>query len=207
MTVLKEIAYFQNRRDEVPNQQLAKKLADNRDSAGIKEIAQQLWDKVPNVRSDCLKVLYEIGYVAPELIADYAGDFIRLTQDKSNRMVWGGMIALSTVAFLRPDLCLEHLDEIMDAIESGSVITQDAGVAVLAGIASAGSKYSTKTFPILMDQLTSCAPKYLANRAEHSLPAINKDNAVEFTSLLERRLPELPSSLAKRVRKLINLFR
>ncbi len=86
---------------------------------------------------------------------------------------------------------------------SGSVITQDAGVAVLAGIASAGPEYSSKTFPILMDQLSSCAPKYLANRAEHTLPAINKSNQAVFTALLEKRLCELPSSMAKRVRKMI----
>jgi hypothetical protein len=43
-------------------------------------------------------VLYELGYLAPELIADYVGDFIKLLKHENNRIDWGGMIALSTVA-------------------------------------------------------------------------------------------------------------
>ena len=42
MTVLDQIAYFQQRRDEVPNQELAHDLAERRDHAGIREIAENL---------------------------------------------------------------------------------------------------------------------------------------------------------------------
>jgi hypothetical protein len=207
MTVLNEISFYQNRRGEVPNQELAKKLAQTRDTAGISEIAAHLWDENANVQSDCLKVLYETGYLAPELIADYTEDFIKLTQNKNNRLVWGGMIALSTVAALRPQPCLEHLDELLHVFEAGSVITQDAGVATLAGIASSGDTYSAKVFPIILDHLRTCGAKYMANRAEHVLSAVKPHNQAEFTAVLEKRLPELSSSMAVRVRKLINRYR
>ncbi len=49
-----------------------------------------------------MKVLYEIGYLTPELIADYADDFLKLLRSKNNRMVWGGMIALATIAETKP---------------------------------------------------------------------------------------------------------
>lgn len=39
MSVLSKIAFFQNRRDEIPNQQLAKELAETENKKGIKEIA------------------------------------------------------------------------------------------------------------------------------------------------------------------------
>jgi hypothetical protein len=100
---LRKIAYYQNRRDEVPNQELAKVLAETRDSVGIQEVAVHLWDKNKNIQSDCLKVLYEIGYLAPDLIAGYAGDFLKLLKDRNNRLVWGAMIGLATVADLRAD--------------------------------------------------------------------------------------------------------
>jgi hypothetical protein len=58
-----QIAYYQNRRDEVPNQELPRRLAASQDQIGIREIAQNLWNKNKNVRSDCLKVIYEIGYI------------------------------------------------------------------------------------------------------------------------------------------------
>ena len=86
------------RRDEVPNQELARDLATKKDKAGIREIAENLWNKDKNIQADCIKVLYEIGYLEPKLIADYAEDFVKLLKSKNNRLVWGGMTALAEVA-------------------------------------------------------------------------------------------------------------
>lgn len=89
MSALQRIAYYQNRRDEVPNQELAKELATKKDRKGIREIAENLWNKNVQVQSDCLKVLYEIGYLQPELVAPYAEDFLKLLHSRNNRLVWG----------------------------------------------------------------------------------------------------------------------
>ncbi len=207
MSILNEISFYKNRRDEVSNQELAKKLAQTRDTTGILEIAEHLWDKNANVRSDCLKVLYETGYIAPELIADYANDFIKLTGDKNNRLVWGAMIALSTISALKPEPCLKHLDDLLKIIDAGSVITQDAGIIMLAGMASAGEPYTAKVFPYIITHFETCGTKYIANRAEHAAPAVTAPYRQEFTAVLEKRLPELSSSMAARVRKLLNRFR
>ncbi|NUQ06049.1 MAG: hypothetical protein HUU31_19320 [Anaerolineae bacterium] len=43
-------------------------------------------------------MLYEIGYAVPDLIADYAADFLALLGSRDNRMVWGGMTALGVIA-------------------------------------------------------------------------------------------------------------
>ena len=101
MSVLKRTACFQNRRDEVPNQRLAKDLARSKDRKGIREIAGYLSSDNPDLQSDCLKVLYEIGYLDPTLIAGYAARFVQLLHSTNNRLVRGGMIALSTVAALK----------------------------------------------------------------------------------------------------------
>ena len=66
MSVLYKITFLQNRRDELPNQELAQALAQSRNQADIREIAENLWNKEPAVQSDCLKVVYELGYLAPE---------------------------------------------------------------------------------------------------------------------------------------------
>jgi len=87
MSALEKIAYFQNIRSEVPNQQLAGELAREKDTVGIKEIAQNLTHQNQNVCSDCLKVLYEIGYIEPSLVAPYVQDFLVLLNNKHNRMV------------------------------------------------------------------------------------------------------------------------
>ena len=110
MSALNKIAYFQNRRDEVPNQALARELAETKNKKGIQEIAENLEHKNPSVQSDCLKVLYEIGYLDPGLIADYVDEFLKLLKSKNNRMVWGSMIALATIAELKPGEIWKHVD-------------------------------------------------------------------------------------------------
>jgi hypothetical protein len=89
LSVLDRIAFFQNRLDEVPNQQLAKELAETENRVDIKEIATNLQSKNQNVQSDCLKVLYEIGYLKPDLIADYTSDFF-YRYSKARITVWFG---------------------------------------------------------------------------------------------------------------------
>jgi len=101
MTVLDEIAYYQNRRDEVPNQELAAKLARTRNRRGIAEIAENLRNENAEVQADCLKVLYEVGYIEPSLVSGCVDQFLQLLRSSSNRLVWGAMIGLSTIAELQ----------------------------------------------------------------------------------------------------------
>ena len=192
MSVLNEIAYFQNRRDDIPNQGLAHLLAQTRNAADIREIAENLWNKEPNIQSDCLKVLYELGYLAPELIADYAGDFLKLLKQRNNRMVWGGMIAISTIAALKADELFPHYEEIVAGMNKGSVITMDNGIKTLAGIASANAAYNRKIFPYLLEHLATCRPKEVPQHAEKSLPAVSSDNKKEFIAVLEKRMEACP---------------
>src|ERR1700690_3867265 len=150
MSVLDRIAHFQNRRDEVPNRELARDLAARKDRAGIHEIAENLWNKDKGIQADCIKVLYEVGYLEPALIAGHIEDFIKLLKSRNNRLVWGGMIALGTVADLKPDVIFAHLADIQKAMNTGSVITVDNGVRTLALAASMGGKYNKAIFPYLI---------------------------------------------------------
>ena len=69
MSIITSLASSLGRRDEVPNQELARALAAKKDKAGIREIAENLWNKDKNIQADCIKVLYEIGYIEPKLVA------------------------------------------------------------------------------------------------------------------------------------------
>ncbi|MCL5611066.1 MAG: hypothetical protein M1485_00690 [Chloroflexi bacterium] len=203
MSILNRIAHFQNRRDEVPNQELAHDLAAQKDKTGIREIAENLWSKDKNIQADCIKVLYEVGYIDPTLIADYAEDLIRLLKNKNNRLVWGGMIALGTVAEIKADIIFEHLTEIQKAMDTGSVITMDNGVLALARAASKNEKYNKAIFPYLLDHLKTCRPKDVAQHSEKTLPAVNSSNKKQFVNALEKRAEDLSGSGLARVKKVI----
>src|SRR5689334_16355148 len=176
MPVLERIAHFQNRRDEVPNQALARDLAARKDKAGIREIAENLWNKNKGIQADCIKVLYEVGYLEPALVADYVEDFIRLLKSKNNRLVWGGMTALGAVAELKAGVIHAHLGEIRKAMDDGSVITMDNGILALARTAAKAQEYNRAIFPYLLDHLKTCRPKDVAQHAEKTLPAVNAAN-------------------------------
>ena len=203
MSVLNKIAFYQNRRDEIPNREAAQVLAQTRSRADIREIAEAIWDKEPNVQSDCLKVLYELGYLAPDLIAEYVDDFLKLLKHRNNRMVWGGMIALSTVADLKAAEIFPHIGEIVQVMEKGSVITMDNGIKVLALVASQKDDYRKAIFPILLDHLKTCRPKEVPQHAEKSLPAVTAGNKSDFIQVLEGRLEDMTASQAARLKKII----
>ena len=61
MSVLNQLASALGRRDELPNQELARALVRNNDLQGIAEICQNLLNKDKFIKRDCIKVLYEIG--------------------------------------------------------------------------------------------------------------------------------------------------
>jgi vesicle coat complex subunit len=202
MSVLSRIAYFQNRRDEVPNQELARELAEAKNKKGIQEIAENLHHKNQNVQSDCLKVLYEIGYLAPELIADYVDDFLKLLKHKNNRMVWGAMIALATVADLKPREIWKSADDVIAVTAHGTVITLVWGIKTLAKVAAANKRYKDKLWPILMGHLKTCLPRDVPTHAESILCAVDARHKDEFLSVLESRRAEMTPSQLARLRKI-----
>lgn len=202
-SVIDKLASSQGRKDDVPNQELAKELVARRDEAAIQELVENLDSKDRNVQSDCIKVLYEIGYLEPELIEDYTGKFLTLLHSRNNRMVWGGMIALSTVVNLQADMLFAHREEIQRAIDNGSVITIDRGIRTLAIVASTKPEYNAALFPYLLEHLKSCRPKDVPGRAESVLVAVNAENKPAFIEVLNKRMSDLNKSGSKRVGKVI----
>jgi hypothetical protein len=203
MSVLNKIAYFQNRRDEVPNQELAWELAQTRNAADIHEIAQNLWNKEPNVQSDCLKVLYELGYLAPDLVAEYVDDFLKLLQHRNNRMVWGGMIALSTIAGLQADKIFPHVDELKKTMEAGSVITNDAGIRTLTLIAAQKDAYRVQIMPYLLERFAASRPVDAPRYAEFLLGAVGSVDQAEFVKILKKWIGGASGSRLVRLNKVL----
>ena len=203
MSVLNRLASSIGRRDELPNQELARELAARKDKAGIRELVENLENKDKNIQADCIKALYEAGSLEPELIAEHADIFVKLLRSKNNRLVWGGMTALAEVAKANPDAVFKHLDEIKKAKETGSVITVDNAISTLAHTAAAKEEYNKVIFPYLMEHLAGCRPKEVPQHAERAFPAVRSSNKAAFINVLEKRIEDLAGSGLARVKKVI----
>jgi hypothetical protein len=202
--MIERVAFYLNRNDEQPNIDLAKTIAETADTKGVKEIVAGLRHENELVANDCIKVLYETGYLKPGLIAPYVLSFIQLLKSRKNRLVWGGMIALATIAALKPHDIFANLDVILAAYEKGSVITIDNSISVFAEIAKADKKYEKALFPVIEKHLLNCRPKEVPQHAERAFSCVNKGNAGRFLAILETRLPDLSPSQKKRIDKLID---
>ncbi len=201
MSVLNRISYFQNRRDEVLNKELAKTIAETEDKAGIAELVSNLKHKNKSVQSDCLAVLYHVGYTKPHLIVEYVGDFLALLRSRNNRLVWGGMIALSTIADLKPKEICANLDTVKKAIDKGTLITVVWGIKTLAKVASSNKSCKPDVIPILISQLRNCITRDVVMHFENSLPAIDDQNKVMFLEIVEDRKKEMTASQLARLKK------
>ncbi len=203
MSVTDRLASSLGRRDDTPNKELAVELTQTRNADDVRELVANLDGKDRSVQSDSIKVLYELGDSAPDLIAEYAETFLALLKSRNNRLVWGAMSALATIAGLRAPLLYEHRDEIERAIDTGSVITADRGIKALSAVATEDVAYRADIFPYLMRHLATCRPKDVPQRAEAVLGAVDAENKTAFIDLLEERSTDMSSSQLKRVRKVM----
>ncbi|WP_420603597.1 hypothetical protein [Flagellimonas sp.] len=74
MSVIDKLSSSLNRRDEVPNQELAKEIVLSQDKEAVKVLIENLSNKKA-IQNDCIKVLYEIGEQAPQLISAHINEF------------------------------------------------------------------------------------------------------------------------------------
>ena len=203
MSIVSKLASSLNRKDEVPNQELAQQIIKSNDKNAIKELVENLSNKDTKIQSDCIKVLYEIGEHKPTLISDYDREFLALLDNKNNRLVWGAMTALDCIASINPKGIYKNLTKILSTADKGSVITKDHGVNILIKLA-ADKNFTNESLTLLLDQLKTCATNQLPMYAENATTVITDKYKKDFIKVLTYRLGDIEKeSKQKRVQKVI----
>lgn len=205
MSVLGRLASALGRNDERPNIELAEALAASADAAAAAELVAALAGPIA-VASDAIKVLYELGERRPELVAPYAEEFIAPLASKNNRMVWGALAAIATVAALRADAVLAALDAILAAADASTVIAKDKANAMLVNLAKAG--HAAQVLPILLSRLGDAAPNQFPTYAEQIAAVVDAGHKPKLIEILEARLPGVEGRAKRaRVEKLLTKLR
>lgn len=203
MPVIDKLATTLGRRDEIPNQELARDIAAGNDQAAVQELVGLLQHRDKNIQSDAVKVLYEIGERTPALIAPQASAFINLLSSKNNRLVWGALTALDVMTAHASASVYDALPKILDAADRGSVIAKDHAVGILIKLA-AQPAYADTAFPLLLEQMKKCPSNQFPMYAENALPLIKGDNKDVFAALLTSRLDDFEKESKKeRVLKIL----
>jgi hypothetical protein len=65
-SVFDRLASVLGRKDQAPNQELARELATDRNEHAIKELLENLFHETKAIQNDCIKVLYEVGALEPD---------------------------------------------------------------------------------------------------------------------------------------------
>lgn len=203
MSALDHISSALNRRDEVANQDLAAKIAKNKDTKAVGELIDGLSHKNKRTQSDCIKVLYEIGERNPKLIAKYRDVFGKLLDCKNNRLIWGAMTALDHIAVTDPKGVLSMLGKICGTADTGSVITRDHAVGILTKLGQL-KPYADICLPLLIKQLKVCPDNQLPMYAEMSVACAFGKHSDALIKVINDRLAKLPKdSQKKRVLKVL----
>jgi hypothetical protein len=203
MTVIDKLACSLGRRDEVPNQELARKIAARNDKDGVEELVENLHNKSKDIQSDCVKALYEIGVIKPSLIWKYAADFVSLLDSKNNRLQWGAMTALNTIATEVPKTIYGALPKLAAIAEKGTVITKDNYIGIIIKLYSI-KEFADDSFQLLNEQLMTALPNQLPMYAEMALPFITDKHKPTFIKTLNGRLDDFEKeSKRKRVEKVL----
>ena len=201
MAYIEKIAYNLGIRNEIPNQELAKELAESSNVEGFDEIASYLYDKNKSIASDALKVLYEAGYIKPELTNKYVDDYLKLLAGKNNRMVWGAMIALWNIAKIEHEKIYENIDLILRRTETGTVITHVTGIKVLTALSEVNREYYDHLYPILLNYLKTCRLVDFGKRVEDYMVLLNDDNREDIIGIVKERYSSLNKNQSARIRK------
>ena len=201
MTIIDKLATSLNRRDEVPNQELAKLIAAKNDKNAVKEVVENLANKNKGIQHDCIKVIYEIGALKPALIVDFSSELIELLHSKNNRMQWGAMCALDAITNESPKTIYKALGKIIDAADKGTVITNDHCVGILVKLCAIKA-YADDAFVLLNERLKISPVNQLPMYVEYALPIISDNNKAAFIKTVHSRIPDLEKDTQrKRIEK------
>lgn len=180
---------------------LATNISENKDHKAIGELIDLL--KNNKLAGNCIKVLYEVGERAPELIEPYLENFVKLLEHKNNRLQWGAMTAIRCISAVAPEKVQVKIPVLMKTGHNGSVISRDQLVKTLIVLGSK-SAYRESAQRFLIEILRICPDNQLPMYAEESMRLFEQELKGEFIQVLHERLLEFEKvSKRKRIEKVL----
>jgi len=186
MDILAELSSNQGRRDQDPNQALAKKIAVEDDRAACAALIDIVQNGKRAARHDAIVVAYEVATAKPELMRDHAETFFALLSDSDNRMCWGAMDAILHLADLMPARVMADLDALCTAADTSSVIAKDRLMALLAKL-NGYPEFAPTVTPVILNRLRHAAVNQFPMYAELAAETQPANEMNSLVSIIETR--------------------
>ncbi len=205
-SIIPFLASSQGRRDEELNVKLAEKVVAHKDKKALNELIDLITGKDKKLANDAIKVIYEIGNLNVSMIRPYLDILVNVLNSKINRLQWGSMIAISSIARDTPEMVFPYLTKLFKGMEQGSVITKDHGIKTLIHLTQL-DKYREDVVTLLLEFIQSAPvnqfPTYVMTIADVNL---SKDESHLLRTIVESRLPEFEGYPPKK-KKLIKVLK
>ena len=207
MSISDHLAYSQGRKDQIPNKLLAQEITSTEDSERLVELIQFIESKPHRrLQMDATLTVAYVGDLLPKMLVPHIDFLIEKLKDPIDRVAWGSMIALSHVSPLVIDQMYEHLPEILDAMDMGSIVGRDHGYQVLVNLYKE-DRYASDMLFILLEQIRKAPSNQLGQYTERLMEVIKQGDKPELIMALEERRLDLTNEyhlkrLTKNLKKL-----
>ncbi|MDW3196472.1 MAG: hypothetical protein R8G66_29120 [Cytophagales bacterium] len=179
-----------DRRDQGPNEVIAQAIVDDAGGDLLEEVVQVIHSKAATrTINDVVMTLMAVSRIHPKLLVQKADVFIDLLESKSNRQVWGSMIALANMAPLVKEKLKPHLVKILQAMDEGTVVTRDHGFSILTELYK--EDQSGDLLALINEQLLNAPSNQVGQYTEKFMEVVRKEDVSTFVEALEVRGQEL----------------
>jgi len=210
MSLKDKLSYSVGRKDQEPNRSQAVEIIESNDHEKIKELIQ-IFDSKPHVeiQKDCSLTLAWIAESKPEMISPYVDYFLDKLSDPINRVIWGSMMSLTAIASFEQDKLYDNLPRILDAMDSGTVVTRDHGYRILITL-YLNKTYQEDIYLLILEQLSKAPSNQLGQYAERLIEVLDLKHKPTLVTILEARFEDVDNPhhikrLEKNLKKLYKL--
>lgn len=198
-----------DRRDQGPNELIAQQIVAEEGGDLLEAVIQIIHSKYPvRIKNDAVMVLMAVSRIRPGVLKNWANVFIQLLGSRSNRQVFGSMIALANIAPMIKKEVEPHLATILNAMDEGTVVTRDHGFTILTELYKTDK--SGDLLALINEQLLNAPPNQVGQYTEKFMEVVRKEDIPTFMEALETRGQELTNEhhlkrLGKNLKKLREL--
>lgn len=191
MSLLQHLSYSKQRKDQGPNKELASKIVSEEDYKAVEELVLLLQSQPHKEhQKDLALTLAWISESNPDLTRPYLEYFVSLLHHPINRVIWASMMSLSALAPGSKEPLFFHLPVIIDAMNTGSVVTRDHGFRIMV-VLYATEEFAEDLIGLIYEQLLTAPSNQLGQYTERVVAVLRPAHKEGLIHVLEQRREEV----------------